>query len=208
LNSEEYILVVPSDSLSFMGDGIDADPAHLVHLLEVIESSGEFLLRDQKLEQNTGYRQIIPYVILLDYFGNDVIYYVRTGGNESRLNEKCSIGFGGHVNIEDDFYGDAYLTLLECAKRELSEETGMNTDDFTPLCVINSMAEDVSAVHMGVVFISNALPASLINPEPGIKIGSIKIQSLPKLMDTYTVEDWSKLLIREMPNLLVSASGK
>jgi predicted NUDIX family phosphoesterase len=122
------------------------------------------------LENDTSFRQIIPYAIIKK--DDSILMYERqvTGG-EARLHGLKSIGFGGHVNLRDDFPTDDGMFDAEYVipenfvysayARELYEELGANIFEY--VSNVNSVGyihyandsdvDDVNKVHMGIVFI-------------------------------------------------------
>src|SRR5688572_13131803 len=77
------------------------------------------------LEQDPEFKQLVPYVILA-HRGRVAMYRRETPGGEQRLHGLRSIGFGGHVGLEDavviDGAVDVGRTLARAAEREIEEE--------------------------------------------------------------------------------------
>ncbi len=126
--------------------------------LESIVDRLFFAERDY-MEQNSHYKQIIPYLILHRGLGDKariLCYQRRTKHTEQRLGGLWSVGFGGHIEPLDraDQQVAANGLVMATAIRELEEETGLNpgTEAFSLAGYINSDSEDVSSVHFGVVF--------------------------------------------------------
>ncbi len=118
-----------------------------------------FFAERRFMEQNSHYKQIIPYLVLQRGLGDQVrvlAYQRRTKHTERRLGGLWSVGFGGHIEpLDRNADQGAALGLVETAAvRELQEETGLAVaaDFFAPAGFINSDREDVSSVHFGVVY--------------------------------------------------------
>ncbi|MBU0740925.1 NUDIX domain-containing protein [bacterium] len=118
-----------------------------------------FFAERAHMEQDSHYKQIIPYLVLTRGEGADthVLCYQRLARHtERRLGGLWSVGFGGHIEpLDRDDPDIAEQGLLRVsALRELVEETGLRVDgqDLSPAGYINSDREDVSSVHFGVVF--------------------------------------------------------
>lgn len=118
-----------------------------------------FFAERRFMEQNSHYKQIIPYLVLQRGLGDQVrvlAYQRRTKHTERRLGGLWSVGFGGHIEpLDRNADQGAALGLVETAAvRELQEETGLAVaaDSFAPAGFINSDREDVSSVHFGVVY--------------------------------------------------------
>lgn len=123
--------------------------------LSLILGGYEYQLRDEKLEKNSEFKQIIPYVVIVNPQTKQVFGYKRfkkmPGLHEMRLHNKFSIGVGGHVDKEEvveDILSDA-------AMRELNEEVRMNNYP-TPNIVgfVNDEKDEVGTVHFGVLAIA------------------------------------------------------
>lgn len=80
------------------------------------------------LETDESVRQIIPYTAVRNVDGAYLVYR-RNGGGESRLDAKLSIGFGGHVDLQDVSHLNSVInledTLSVSCSRELHEELGI-----------------------------------------------------------------------------------
>jgi predicted NUDIX family phosphoesterase len=119
--------------------------------LDVVDRHGFFAERDY-MERCSHFKQLIPYVALT--LGDRVLAYQRQAKHsEARLGGLWTVGFGGHIEPMDR--SDAPGGLLHAAGlRELEEETGFTvaSDALVERGCINSEAEDVSSVHVGVFF--------------------------------------------------------
>ena len=126
-----------------------------------LEAVGDrmFFAERTYMEQNSHYKQIIPYLVLTRGQGDDqrvLCYQRRTKHTEARLGGLWSVGFGGHIEpidrADDTVQTDGLI--MATAQRELVEETGLEPgrEAFTMAGYVNSDSEDVSSVHLGVVF--------------------------------------------------------
>lgn len=105
--------------------------------------AGVHVQRRSELEETNEFRQVIPYVVLTH--DDSVLVYSRTKkGSESELFDKCSIGFGGHIDDEVQLY-DVHVpsgfvaAIVESMLRELHEEAGEAID---PLQCIESIVSN------------------------------------------------------------------
>ena len=92
-------------------------------ILAAICQAGQFLPRDQA-EGNPHYRQLIPYVVVLDALGQVFACTRLAIQSEARLHSKLSIGIGGHINPLDSPLEPAIVR--RAAWRELHEELHMS----------------------------------------------------------------------------------
>lgn len=122
--------------------------------LDVVDRHGFFAEREY-MEGCSHYKQLIPYIALC--LGDEVLCYQRQAKHsESRLGGLWTVGFGGHIEPFDrDAPEVAQAGMLHTAAlRELEEETGfaVPTSALVERGCINSEAQDVSSVHVGVFF--------------------------------------------------------
>lgn len=118
----------------------------------------------------TEYLQIIPYVVFVDDYEN-VLVYTRNS-NAAELDQKYSIGFGGHIDIPDSFdYNQTFETLSSLNEfifqnmvREIQEELGYgftqeeldSISGIPKVCgIIYDPSTEVNKVHLGLVSVFN-----------------------------------------------------
>ena len=146
----EKVLVVKADRLAdYIGgkSGLLKDCRE--QLLDIIIEQHEFLPRSQA-EEDTQYKQIIPYVVLTRQ-GRAFATRRLSRGGESRLHGKISIGVGGHINPVDE--QDRKSVLMSGLERELDEEVYIeHRGELLPQGVINDDSNGVGAVHLGLCF--------------------------------------------------------
>ncbi len=118
-----------------------------------------FFAEREYMEQCSHFKQIIPYLILTRGQRDQrrvLAYQRRSKHTEQRLGGLWSLGFGGHIEpLDRTDRSVAVHGLVEAsARRELTEETGLDADQahLLPRGFINSDREDVSSVHLGVVY--------------------------------------------------------
>ena len=118
-----------------------------------------FFAERDYMENNSHYKQIIPYLVLQRGQGDDrrvLCYQRRTKHTEARLGGLWSVGFGGHIEPLDraDESVASSGIVMATALREMEEETGLKpgAEALSLAGHINSDSEDVSSVHFGVVF--------------------------------------------------------
>lgn len=118
-----------------------------------------FFAERDYMEQNSHYKQVIPYLLLQRGTGDDrriLCYQRRTKHTEQRLGGLWSVGFGGHIEPvdRDNDQVRASGLITATAVREMAEETGLEPgiDALRLTGFLNADDEDVSSVHFGVVF--------------------------------------------------------
>ena len=149
----EIIMCVPTRALaSVVARGfIPCDEGSLMGLIAL---NAWFGPRDQ-LESDDNFRQVIPYVVLrhASRFG---VYRRTPKSGERRLRGFLSVGFGGHVRLEDARFEDGGLdlprTIQLAAQREIQEEVHcQSVDARDTLGFILDDTNEVSRVHLGLI---------------------------------------------------------
>ena len=107
------------------------------------------------VENNSDFKQIIPYIIIQTKDLKFIGAYKRKG-SEERLHDLWSIGIGGHINPIDARKNPDVLKEIIIAgmQRELDEELiKMGAEDNPVFAgIINEEETDVGSVHIGAVF--------------------------------------------------------
>jgi predicted NUDIX family phosphoesterase len=113
----------------------------------------EFKQRDS-VENNTDYKQLIPYIILQTKDFKSIGIYKRKG-SEQRLHDLWSIGIGGHINpIDLNKKNSIKEIIIAGMNRELNEELSKMHKNDKPefIGIINEEETNVGSVHIGAVF--------------------------------------------------------
>lgn len=144
----ELVLVVPRE-IVVPGEGwLGVRREGMAAALDVVARHGLFMARDEA-EQDPGYKQVIPYLVLRDGERWFLMRRTRAGG-DARLHDRWSIGVGGHLNP-----GDAGVE--GCLRREWAEELAAGfVPEFEPVGLLNDDTTAVGAVHLGFVYLADA----------------------------------------------------
>ncbi|HTQ38886.1 MAG TPA: phosphoesterase [Pirellulales bacterium] len=197
----EHVLVVPTELFRrlgyFQGFTCDVD-RYLAELL----SPGNTSYRPRgEMEENPGFKQLIPYVIFRhrDAAGRDYLFqYTRGKGmGESRLHSKRSVGVGGHISI-DDCTAEGTVPYAEGMQRELDEEVIINTP-YASRCVglINDDQTPVGQVHLGVVHLFDVQRPAVEPREAEILDAGFR-PAAELLADLDRFESWSQFCLRAL----------
>ena len=102
-------------------------------------------------EEDERFRQVIPYVILVQ--GNEVLLMRRTRRQqERRLHGKYTLGIGGHIREED---GDSPIEAFRNGMmREIFEEVVATIRNVEFVGLINHLGNPVSRVHLGYLYLA------------------------------------------------------
>lgn len=178
----------------------------------------------EMLETNQAFRQIIPYIVVIEEPELGVekfVCYRRTNKvGEQRLAGNVSIGFGGHIELRDiiNFNDDSSTvnlaaTIKYATSRELREELqvsarGEQYDVDTKMFLLSTRTmlepanilliddlEEVGRVHMGLVF-ELRLPMGLKVTTGEDELTHMESKTLDELMESnYPLEGWTKLYL-------------
>ncbi|MDR2924149.1 MAG: NUDIX domain-containing protein [Treponema sp.] len=143
-------------------------------------------------ETNSAYKQIIPYIVVLQNSGR-ILCYPRHGA-ESRLHGFYSCGLGGHIDL-DDARDTFEKTVSACLTRELKEELANFREDGVELVyrgIINETESAVGQVHLGLVY--TALCADGYAPQPSEETAGMEWKT-PEELKLVKKELWSDLAL-------------
>ena len=200
-DSVENILCVPRavfDSLgAFEGLSFEVDRCMPV----LLDPASNLFLPRPAAEEDPGYKQIIPYLVVR--CGNRCLHYVRgKSGGEARLHAKGSIGIGGHINDGDThaahFDAAAYNRAVE---RELHEELIIPPGYRNRIAaLLNDDSNPVGQVHLGIVHIIEVDSPDIRPREDAIRdIQFLDAAELTARRDT--LEGWSQIVLNGLDRL-------
>jgi len=185
---DESILVIKRDILFKDGVFQGLKLTDMDNYRDLIKTHQEFLPR-LLMEVDYAYKQIIPYLV----FTHDNRYFLmqrHAKASETRLQNKFSLGIGGHIYQKDMQTDDIYAW----AKREFHEEINYSSS-FTKIesiGILNDDSNDVGRVHVGLILL-------LHGNSPNISIKSeLASGRLVSLQECEThrphLESWSKIV--------------
>ena len=145
---KEEVLVLKSEDLSLPEGLVFMKEPEAISLLR-----GGFFLERSLAEFDERYRQVIPYVVLLE--GRRVLLVRRTERqSEKRLHNLYSIGIGGHIRKEDG--KDPIEAFRKGMMREINEEVDADVLKLHFIGLINDLSKPVSRVHLGYLYVADA----------------------------------------------------
>jgi len=191
---KEDILVIEAE---FLKDFINGRPglkkAEEEILLQIIDNKGLFKERE-KVEHDPYYKQIIPYIAMVNE-KNEILTLKRlTTQSEKRLHNKISLGVGGHVNNEDS------ETPLEAFRkgmqREIDEEVQVELKEAPKfLGVIYDNTTSVGQVHLGMAY-KVKIHFFGINEKDKFDYTWKKVGELADQIEE--MENWSKFILNKL----------
>ena len=200
---EEMILVVRRATIENLGmwHGLNFEVERYLPVLLARENN--FFMARSEAEGDAGFKQIIPYVLLVH--GGKVLHYVRgKKSGEQRLVSKGSIGIGGHMNMQDEgLFALDEAAYLEGVRREVvCEELKIGTPFRSRVvALLNDDSNEVGRVHLGVVHIFDL-------DEPKVEKNEAMITNLAFLSPEElrerreTLESWSQICLDGLGELL------
>jgi predicted NUDIX family phosphoesterase len=197
---DELVLTFKSNLLDALGrfQGINRDFNHYINAILTPENC-RFLPRKQ-VEEDPGYKQIIPYVLIR--CNDKFLYYIRgKRSGEQRLALNGSVGIGGHVSLcDDDLLTNYNLNVRNiynnAVEREVSEEIDISTNHTDKIvAVLNDDSNDVGKVHFGIVHIWELKSQNVKKKEAKItKISFMTSEDLRR--QTESLETWSQICLK------------
>lgn len=177
------------------------------NMAELFVGMAPLLIDKDMAELDPDYLQLLPYVVVR--VDTHCMLHYRRGKayGESRLKGLLSLGFGGHVELQDigsPGSGSLIDTLLYSANRELQEELGSHAPKVTKFeATIFDPTNEVGRVHLGLlafVDVTTAQAAQFIGEEH--HVNDLFYTDSHDLMSSYgEMEPWSRMvLIDQQPN--------
>ncbi|OCB99192.1 uncharacterized protein SRCM101294_00282 [Bacillus amyloliquefaciens] len=197
---DEIILAAPqsdvfqNETLAFQG--VNSEDECIVKIMAQIEEHF-FDIRRGDAEEDPRFKQPIPYVVIRR--DDEVFVYERlAGGGESRLHNKLSLGFGGHMNPMEGAASFSEV-LKENTDRELAEELYIREEDkqnIVTLGLINDDENNVGKVHIGILSALQLASGAQVEVKEKDQIAGrwMKVSEL-KEQDVYQrLETWSQFV--------------
>ena len=189
----ESVLVVKTKHLFPNGRWQGLKTADLEQYKHIIEHKREFLPR-YLMEQDQTYKQIIPYLV---FTHNNKFFLMQrqTNASEKRLQNKYSLGIGGHIRQEDM----QKKSIFAWAEREFHEEINYQGNlTIEPFGILNDDSNAVGKVHLGLVLLLHG-DSDNITIKSELKSGSLTtLSACTTIVDT--MESWSQLILHHLQN--------
>ncbi len=196
LDKNEKVLCIKKDLLPESWVSLKSIvPLNLAIFVEECSKAGFEFIKRLDAENDSSYKQIIPYIILQTKDHEKTAIYQRQG-SEQRLNDLCSLGIGGHINpVDVSRQKDSFQQILIAGmERELNEELDQMPENSSPefIGVISEDITDVGKVHLGAVFrIETNSPEKFLPGEELFQFIWEKTNSLHQL----NLELWSTMAL-------------
>lgn len=180
-------------------------PASSYHLLDRD-------LVDAKLPSSTAeyFPQLIGYTVIRH--NDKILSYSRGKGAEERLHKKRSIGFGGHIDIEDVFSAmqenmPNYLDVLTAGiLRELKEELGLKDGTENQwkesirasigTRIIQDLSDEVGRVHLAIVSVCEITDLAMVNVDLSEISDPVWLTEAELITQEDSYENWSRIIIQ------------
>ncbi|MEC3795056.1 hypothetical protein ABEY46_12630 [Bacillus velezensis] len=197
---DEIILAAPrsdvfqNEMLTFQG--VNSENDRIVKIMAQIEAHF-FEIRRGDAEEDPRFKQPIPYVVIRR--DDEVFVYERlAGGGESRLHNKLSLGFGGHMNPMEGAASFSEV-LKQNTDRELAEELYIREEDklnIVTLGLINDDENDVGKVHIGILSALQLASAAQVEVKEKDQIAGrwMKLSELKEENVYQRLEAWSQFV--------------
>lgn len=174
--------------------------------LPVVTSPSHLVYRNRsEAEQDKGYKQLIPYVLI---FCNGRILRYKRGrrGQETRLHGLYSVGIGGHISEDDHGLFSSRAGYRDGMRRELMEEVAVAEVKDAAVAVINDDSTEVGCVHFGVVHVLHVPSDTIAGRRSGIAAPEF-IPIAEAVEDPSAYESWSRFCLEKLELLLAKAAA-
>jgi len=201
------ILIVTVPNITLFPTGIHPEgfiPHAEQDLRKVILDNFSYTRRGDA-EVDFTLKQPISYAVIRNTEGKIFAYQrgsKRSEFHETRLAGKWACGIGGHIEAEDEETGDI---LADSLRRELEEEITLHGIilSIDPIGYINSEKDEVSKVHIGVLYIIETDSLTATGSEEVVNEGFYTPEELHEMMknpDTVW-EEWTKIALGAIQSL-------
>jgi len=157
------------------------------------------------MEVNTDYKQLIPYVVVINEDNRILTYKRSVKGGESRLHNTYSIGVGGHIDKPENTT-DTRKIIKDSLIREMEEELGTSVDwskqNFQFNGTIYNNSDEVGRVHLGLLYVVK------INSEDLLEEGELDIVTdrqfltSEELISKVGLEAWSQFIVEKLEEII------
>ena len=157
------------------------------------------------MEDNTDYKQLIPYVVVVNE-DNKVLTYKRSSkGGESRLHDTYSIGLGGHID-EPSKLTDTKAIIYDSMIREMGEELGTSIDWSNQIFkfkgTIYNNSDEVGRVHLGLLYVVKIDSKELLEEGELDIVTDRKFLTVDELFVKVGLEAWSQFIVERLEEVL------
>lgn len=196
--NDELVLCVSEHLLYALGNFKYLQEKDSLRYLDIFLTPGNCIyLPRGYVEYNPTFKQLIPYILLVNEGSKRQYLTYERVGSEARLHKMYSIGVGGHVSVgsvpirstldqqwEDSIY------------RELHEEIGYNIErkvNLVPYGMVHDESTMVGKVHIGVVYRLSISP-EIVKSSSEVTSHSWKtVNELCEIEDN--LEVWAKMCL-------------
>lgn len=197
---DEIILAAPrsdvfqNEMLTFQG--VNSEDERIVKIMAQIEAHF-FEIRRGDAEEDPRFKQPIPYVVIRR--DDEVFVYERlAGGGESRLHNKLSLGFGGHMNPMEGAASFSEV-LKQNTDRSWRKKLYIREEDkqnIVTLGLINDDENDVGKVHIGILSALQLASAAQVEVKEKDQIAGrwMKLSELKEENVYQRLEAWSQFV--------------
>ena len=194
----EQILVVKREHLFTHGAWHGLQQKHFNKYLHIAHDKREFIPRSHA-ETDPTYKQIIPYLVF-EHAERYFLMQRRHDSSEKRLQNRWTLGIGGHVRQEDITSSH----IFDWAHREFHEEVAYRGSlTIEPLGIINDDSNDVGKVHIGfALLLRGDSPDIAIKSE--LKHGALASLEECKLQEPH-LETWSQFVLKQLEETCISS---
>ena len=215
MKNDEMVLAINADRVrSVLSHGGDEGPLHTavstvtLDEMYVLPGGNDARVIGPRswLETEERYKQPIGYTVV--HRDGKILCAKRSKkGGDARLQSKHSIGFGGHVNLNDIRVNGLDGAIANSIRRELGEELALDYASFDGMrtcAMINDDANPVGRVHFGIVSFGSLEDESWQPPVSTEHSEMAWFGPREFVFHSDTLEPWTRILVND----LISEKGR
>ena len=198
---DTLIVTVPNAALFPTGIHPEGFIPHAENDLRTAILENYTYTRRGEAEMDFTQKQPISFALIRNTEGKIFAYQrgsKRTEFHETRLAGKWTCGIGGHIEREDETWDILRDSLL----RELEEEITLHWKILTvePLGYLNSEKDEVSKVHIGVLYVITTDSLTATGSEEVVNEGFYSPEEFQSMLENpeQVWEEWAKIALKEL----------
>lgn len=203
----EWVLALPKPALEEHLQGKPPFVSDMKHIFG--DSSWVCWLPRPYVETNENFLQVIPYAVIhsdVDVSHRILTYQRNSKQGESRLHNKYSIGFGGHIDLFEDaeqllLENDPLSLYKQAVARELKEELGIDVrpHDCTLGRLIYNDTDEVGRVHLGISVRVFVHPSEIRSEKFEDTLSDVSWKTIDQLASMREhLEAWSQIALLDL----------
>jgi len=184
---------------------LSVDNSNKLNLTKSLNLPKTYFKKRGCMEINTDYKQLIPYVVVINEDNKILTYKRSVKSGESRLHNTYSIGVGGHIDKPENTT-DTKQIIQDSLIREMKEELGTSINwseqDFQFKGTIYNNSDEVGKVHLGLLYIVKIKSKELLEEGELDIVIDRQFLTIKRLTSKGDLEAWSQFIVEKLTEIL------